>query len=115
MTRTEKINLSNTALNKEVIIAGTDYDRRRKLTNKEIYNLRRSYQNDTDINVIASRYNVSPMTIKYHVDPIYRAESNKRRASYAHNTSQDSSYRKELADYKRQLLGEGKRLRANNV
>ena len=104
--------MSDTQLNRSFKIAGTDYDRRRKLSNRDIYDLKRSYNRtkDPDINILAERYNVSPQTIRYHIDPEYKAERNRRRVEIGFNSEPIEGYAAELADYKRKLLSSGKRL-----
>lgn len=113
MTRSEKIKLSNSALNENVKIQGTDYDRRRKLSNKDIYNIKRSAKSKSfDANVVAERYGVAASTIKYHVDEAYKAEANKKRVENGFNSNRDDSvYRMDLANYKRSLLRVGKKLK----
>jgi len=110
MTLQEKLNLSDSALNKKVFVAGTDYDRRRKLTNREIYNIKRSYENTSrDINYLAEKYSVTPSTIRYHVDPVYRSYTNVKRKEYSFSEPV-KGYKEDLANYKRDLMRLGKRL-----
>ena len=114
MTLREKLSASDSKLNDVVRVAGTDYDRRRKLTNRELYSMRRSYQSpNIDIYYLAEKFDVSPQTVKYHVDPEYKKRMNAKRKDYAFNTVQSSSYSHELAEYKRSLLSMGKRLATN--
>ena len=113
MTRSEKIKLSNSTLNANVKIQGTNYDRRRKLSNEDIYNIKRSAKSKSfNAGVVAERYGVAASTIKYHVDEAYKAEVNKKRVERGFNINRvDSIYRMDLANYKRSLLRAGKNLK----
>jgi len=119
MTLAEKLNLTDSALDRNVKVAGTDYDRRRRLTNKQIYEIKRSYTKSKDpqnqIQVLASRYDVDPNTIRYHVDEEFKRSSNLARVARGFNKNNNyvpAEYRAELAEYKRTLLRMGKRLPA---
>ena len=115
MTLKEKLNLSDKRLNETVKVAGTDYDRRRRLTNKEIYSLKRSYQSpNIDVNYLAEKFGVSPSTIRYHVDPEFKRSTNQKRKEYAFNTTNEPGYSADLANYKRYLLSSGKKLKSTN-
>jgi len=113
MTKSEKIKLSNSTLNANVKVEGTDYDRRRKLSNKDIYNIKRSAKSKSfNASAVAKKYGVAPSTIKYHVDEAYRESVNKGRAKYGDYTGlYEATYKTDLANYKRALLRAGKRLK----
>ena len=114
MTRNEKMELKDTALNATFKIAGTDYDRRRRLTNRDLYGIKRSAQAKSfDPREVADRYGVSVATIKYHTDEAYRTAKNKKRVEYAFNSEYDGNYKADLAEYKRNLIQMGKRLRTS--
>lgn len=110
MTRMERISQSDTAINANVKIAGTNWDRRRKLTNKQIGQIKKAAQRPGfDIKAVAKKYGVAPLTIRYHIDEQYKREINTRRADYPNYTS--ATYEpSELAAYKRELIMAGKKL-----
>ena len=113
MTKKEKLALSNAKINSMFKVAGTDYDRRRKLTNKEIYNIRKSYASGKDENYLADKYGVTASTIKYHVVPGYKEQANKKRVERGFNTSVSPNYRSFLAEYKRYLIEGNRKLLTN--
>ena len=84
-------------------IAGTDYDRKRKLTNKDIEDIRCSYNKGRTIGELAREYGVAYNTIHYHVDDEYKEFHNQRRL-----TSTRSKYNRDAAKsriaYKKSLL-----------
>ena len=108
MKKSELLKLSNSELNKKVHVAGTNYDRRRKLTNKDIYEIKRMYKRNNSVSKIANKYGIAYSTVMYHLSEDYKAYKNKDRLNYVNN-SNSGSY-KELASYKRKLLNENKRL-----
>lgn len=74
--------MTNNELDRIIKLEGTDYDRRRKLTNQQIAKIRRAKSNGASIADLASAYRVSYNTIKYHVDPEFKKEFNCKRLSY---------------------------------
>jgi len=111
MKKFELLNLANTTLDKKVKIAGTNWDRRRKLTNKEIYEIKRMYKRGKPISDIASRFGVAVSTIKYHLFEDYKKEHNQRRKDYVNNSS--SNNRAERINYKRYLINNNKKVLVN--
>ena len=108
MKKSELLELTDSEFNKKVKVAGTNWDRRRKLTNKDIYEIKRMYSRIKSVSDIAERFNVCNSTVKYHLFEDYKAYKNRDRLNYVNN-SNSGSY-KELASYKRKLLNENKRL-----
>ena len=95
-------------IDKMIKIAGTDYDRRRKLSTKDIAHIRRAYKNGTSINDLALYYDVAYGTIRYHVDSLYRDIHNKVRNLNAKSIVDATAQRRSRVAYKRSIL-------ANNV
>lgn len=58
-----------------VKIQGTQYDRKRKLTDKDIKRITKLLASDVGIEDIAAMYNVTVHTIKYNTDDDYRQHS----------------------------------------
>lgn len=102
------LEMSDSELNRSVLVQGTSYDRRRKLSNQFIYNLKRRFNNGTDVAVIARDAGISIRDVRYHVDENYKHAYNKLRKLYKQSDS--SSNPGELANYKRELLKQGKHL-----
>ena len=97
------LNLTDAQIMKGVKIAGTKFDRRRKLTDKQLTAIQKAYENGTSISVLAEKYGVNYTTIRYHVDPEYRED-------HLYYTSLNTYERDSAADkasqvnYKRSLL-----------
>lgn len=110
MNKEKLFNLADTTLDNKVHIAGTNWDRRRKLTNKDIYEIKRMYKRGKAISVIASKYNVTSGTIKYHLFEDYKREVNQKRKEYIVNNNATPESRSERARYKRYLIDNNKRI-----
>lgn len=111
MTRKEVMKLEDMVVVDQVVrIQGTNWDRRRKLTNKMISNIQKSYNSGRTIPELADKYGVSTTTIRYWVDPEYRSWKNAERNKYAHNTKQDMIDRVERGSYKMLLVMTKKRV-----
>lgn len=111
----ELLALKNTTLDKKVKLVGTDYDRRRTLTNKDIYNIKRMYKKGKgkSIYYIANKYGVSYNTIKYHLSEEYKKQQNKRRKDYVRSSYPTPEIIAERVEYKRNLIANNKRLNVN--
>ena len=114
MTKRELMKCSDSKFNSIVKIAGTNYDRRRKVTKSMRNRMNQMYDAGKSIYSIADHFNVSPDTVKRTVDEFFN-ESEKirkrdlnRRMGY--RTAYDPTKTKELADYKRNLIKENKKL-----
>ena len=94
---------------RNVKIAGTDFDRRRKLTTEKIQMVQDLYDKGYSISSIADVFNVSYSTIKYHVNKDFRSWFNKNRAKYGRYTDRSMDKVYETIEYKKEIL-EGKRV-----
>lgn len=110
MKKSELLELTDSEFNKKVKVVGTNWDRRRKLTNKDIYEMNRMYDRNKSVADIAEKFNVCPSTVKYHLFEDYKREKNSNRWKYAHNSISTYSKRKELISYKKRLLNLNKKL-----
>lgn len=110
MKKSELLKLNDSEFNKKVKVAGTNWDRRRKLTNKDIYEMKRMYSRNKSVSDIAEKFNVCNSTVKYHLFEHYKYEKNSNRWKYANNSISTYSKRKELINYKKQLLNSNKKL-----
>lgn len=96
--------MTDLELDRMVKIAGTDYDRRRKLSTKDVSCIRKAYAAGTSIFTLARRYNVCYNTIKYHVDPAHKETSNKKRLTFAPSFLDSTAQRKSRVAHKRAIL-----------
>lgn len=104
------ISASDYIINRKVIIQSTDNDRRRKLSNREIDEIRHYYDKHIfTIRELSQMYNVSYATIKYHVNETFRYELNKQRKNWINRSikNRPSDRNSELANYKRNLISNG--------
>ena len=99
--RNEILQLSNYELDKAVKIAGTQFDRRNKLSPALINKLKKLRKNGLSWNKLAMIFNITPPTARYHCDPEYKQYTNGMRSVYAHNTAGNHKNRRA---YKRTLL-----------
>ena len=64
--------MSDLEVDRAVKIQGTPFDRKRKLTNKEVRYAKKLHEQGFPITKIAKAFKVSWQTIKYNIDPEYR-------------------------------------------
>jgi len=114
MTKKELINSSDYVVDKAVKIAGTNYDRRRKVTKSMKRRMNQMYEAGKSIYSISEHFNVSYDSVKRAVNSMFneaekarKREVNKKHGPY---TDYDPSNLSNRANYKRQLLMENKRL-----
>lgn len=74
MKRKQALNLSDIDLDKKIRIQGTQYDRKRKLTDKDCAKASKLYnKKDYTYEMLGEMFSVHPTTIKYYLDPNFRA------------------------------------------
>lgn len=95
--------MTNYKIDKMVKIAGTDHDRRRKLTDRQIDNIRKEHSKGVSICSLAKKYNVGPTTIHYHVDEEFKEFHNARRKYSVPSVGNKETVASRIA-YKRKLL-----------
>ena len=106
------LQLDDKSLDKAVKISGTQYDRRRRLTDKQIARIHKLFTSrNKSIEYLANKFKVDSRTIRYHLDSDYR----KSRISQAKSrksiiiTSEEALLRlTERANYKRTLIRKNK-------
>lgn len=104
MRKVDVLNLKDSEFNKIVKIAGTDFDRRRKLDNKTIKEIQKLHKRKKfSISKLSKLFNVSCSTIKYHIDEVYKSRVNYLRTFYINNKV-DNTYIKDLILYKKGLV-----------
>lgn len=66
------LNASDIRIDKTVKIQGTQYDRKRKLSDQDIAVIKKLVSRGKSIKDIAELFDVRPKTIRYNIDPDYR-------------------------------------------
>ena len=94
-------------LDQVVKIQGTQYDRKRKLTERQVAEIVDELGEGIPVEALAQKYNVSEWIIKYNTDPAFRAHQLKLREkkSKAHINAMDFEDR---VAYKRNLISSKK-------
>lgn len=85
-----------------VKIQGTNFDRKRKYKIEFFADMKSEFERGFDINDIAKRYNMNPITVRYNVDSQFRALYNARRAKGTHPIG-SMDFENRVA-YKRELI-----------
>lgn len=104
MEKKRLLNMSDSMLDRTVKIANTKFDRRRKLSDKQINSLCKGYSGGKTISNLAREYGVSNSVVKYHVDEEYKVHKNSLRKNYKNSSV---SNRDERVAYKRRLVRAG--------
>ena len=106
-------NLSDAEVDKIVKIAGTQYDRRRVVTEKMIEKAKKYLARGKDYDYISRKLNVSVRTIRYHLDDEYREHRKKNShtagsKTYSFSSEQLAEKLVERVLYKKSLVALGK-------
>ena len=106
-------NLSDAEVDKIVKIAGTQYDRRRVVTEKMLKQARKYLKKGKDYDYISRKLNVSVRTIRYHLDDEYREYRKKNShtagsKTYSFSSEQLAEKLVERVLYKKSLVALGK-------
>ena len=107
MKKTEILNLSDSKIDDLIKIKGTKFDRGNKLTDTQINSIKNAFAKGTIMSELGEKYNVSPSTIKYHLDAQYKAKVNSNRSNYAFKQYSSDELKEKLhnrAQYKRSLI-----------
>lgn len=108
MNKTNIINLlklTDDELDKSIRIAGTDFDRKRKVTKDVLAKMKKLEAKGKSYAEIANIMGFSYHAVKYNLNPEYRNNYNATRDSRHMGT--DHVTDKNRASYKRQLVAEG--------
>ena len=106
-------NLSDVEVDRVVKIAGTQYDRRRVVTEKMLKQARKYLKKGKDYDYISRKLHLDARTIRYHLDDEYRAQRKKNARTAGSKvcplTYEESVSRLvERASYKKSLVASGK-------
>lgn len=111
MTRRELITSTNSTVDSMVKIAGTNYDRRRKVTNDMKRKMTQMVNAGKAYSTIAEHFNVSADAVRRNTDAEFNASEQQRKRELAKRAGYRSeSNAAERAEYKRGLLKAGKKL-----
>lgn len=95
------------SIDKAVTLKGTQYDRKRKLTDKEVLKIKKSLSSGRKtVAQLAEKYDVTPFTIKYNTDPEFRQHAISVRSGKAYGTVTCDFQNR--VEYKERLLGSKK-------
>ena len=112
MTKTELINSPDYIVDNRVKIAGTNFDRRRKVTKSMKRRMIQMYESGKSISTICRHFGVSYDSVKRAVVPMYNEMEKARKRSIAKKYNlgleYDPARAPERADYKRKLIMENK-------
>lgn len=103
MKRSKLLNLCDVLLDKEFKIAGTQFDRRRKLNEKEIKTMQKLYNQGKPIADICILFKVTYPTVKYHCEQGNKEFVNMMRRLYGNNSQCKCNF-KNRCQYKRLIL-----------
>ena len=103
-----KLCMDDRTLDKNVKLEGTDYDRRRVLTNNDVKRIRKMYDEGHSYAELSKLYGVASDTIKYHVNENFKNYINTIRSTYTNNSCVNKKRAAtERARYKRDLVSKG--------
>ena len=109
MKRKEVLKLTPLELDKKVKIQGTQYDRKRKLTDKQIKKIKRALAKGASEKELAKKYNVDPGTIHYNSNLEYKFYIQTYQAlNFGDHTGQDNYTIYDRSLYKRNLVSRRK-------
>ena len=114
MKKKDILALSDKELDKVVKIAGTQYDRKRKINDKQIASAKRLVKKGKSFEYIIKKLklNVTENTIRYHLDEAYRRyridHANYGRSVAACKRGDYNEILKDRAAYKRKLVARGR-------
>lgn len=106
MTRLETLTLTDNALDSAVKIQGTKYDRKRKVSDSSLKKMLAMAKKNSTYQEIAKKLGMNPTTVRYNIDPLWRAEFNRKRDGK--HTGKDKITKINRIAYKRELVAAGK-------
>ena len=106
MTKLELLTLTDDVLDKKVKIQGTKYDRKRKVSDATIKKATGLFSRGKTISEIAKKLGLNYTTVRYNVDPVFKAEFNAKRDGK--HTGKDHISKLDRVAYKRSLVAAGK-------
>ena len=94
------LKMNDNELDAVIKIQGTDLDRKRKLTDKMIKNIRKKYSKGKTLKELAEKYSVNYKTIRYWVDENYKqrilSENNHTHYGKVQTVADRAAYKRQL-------------------
>lgn len=106
MTRIDVLTLTDDKLDKVVKIQGTRWDRKRKLSEDTIKQMSKLSNKGSSFSEIASKLGLNYQTVRYSLDPVWRAWYNANRSGKHYGKGHITV--KNRVAYKRGLVAAGK-------
>lgn len=106
MTKVEILTLTDNQLDDVIKIQGTKYDRKRKVSDSSIKKMLSLAKKDHTYQEIAKKLGMNPLTVRYNIDPVWKAEYNQKRSGK--HTGRDKITKNNRIAYKRTLVAAGK-------
>ena len=106
MKKKDILKLSDMELDRKVKIQGTEYDRKRTVTDKTINKMIKMLKKGDSAYKIAQKMGVSYRCVRYNTDPVYKYMYNKNRSGK--HTGVDRITTEDRILYKRMLVKQGK-------
>jgi len=113
MTKKQLMSLSKTNFDSTVQIAGTNFDRRRKVTNDKARKMNQMVAAGKSYSTIAKHFGVSPYAVRYNTDPDFASVENAKRVERGFNPSKSKKNTANRIAYKKKLIESGKKLNIN--
>ena len=110
--RQEILKMDDITLDSKVIIQGTQFDRKRKLNDKQLDQIQDRLSKNIPIEAIAKEFNVSKWVIKYNTDPSFREHQLMIRMGK--HTGEDNITFENRVNYKRSLI-ENKKIKVAGI
>lgn len=112
MRRKQVLNLDDVTLDKKVKIQGTQFDRKRKLKDKDWKKVSRMIKKGFNLTQIAEVFNVDPRTIRYGLDEDFRRKTISFMSGK--HTGVDVCTFENRVDYKRTLI-QKRKIKASSI
>lgn len=106
MNKIEVLKLTDPELDSKVKIKGTEFDRRRTISESEIRKMRKLHRKGKSYGEIAKTFNVSYGAVRYNVDDEWKKQFNSKRDGK--HTGKDNVTFQDRVAYKRELVASGK-------
>ena len=101
--RVQLLKLDDEILDQKIKIQGTEFDRKRKLTGKQILSMQNDVMNGMTAKEASLKYKVSEWIVRYNTDSNFRAHQLELRKGKSKTHEQEMDFADRVA-YKRRLI-----------
>lgn len=108
MNRRYVLCMTDVEVDRAVKLKGTQFDRKRKLTDKQVEKMQKLLRKGKDLEYIAQKFGIDKRTVRYNTDPEYRQSRIIYNSMYRSHTSITKEYTQDRIEYKRKLVSRGK-------